>query len=222
MSIQKSEIKLEVNGKSASAYLASPLNGGPGVLVLHAWWGLKPFFKQVCDQLAEQGYMALAPDLYQGDIAKTIDEAKALLGKYDSEHKGNIVKAAKEHLVSLRTGKLIATLGFSMGAAWALDTAENDPNVSSVVMFYGAGEADYKKVGAKVLGHFAEVDEWEPLEYVKEMEKGMKDGGVDVTLHLYPEVAHWFMESDRPEYDSDSANLAWERTFEFLNSSLRA
>lgn len=222
MSIQKSEIELEVNGKSAGAYLASPLNGGPGVLVLHAWWGLKPFFKEVCDQLAEQGYTALAPDLYQGDIAKTIDEAKDLLGKHDNELMGAIVEAAKAHLEALRAGKPIATLGFSMGAAWALGTAENDPNVSTVVMFYGAGEADYKKVNAKVLCQFAEVDEWEPLEYVKEMEKGMKDAGVDVTLHLYPRVAHWFMESDRPEYDSESASLAWERTFEFLNSSLQA
>ena len=220
MSIQKSEIKLEVKGKSASAYLASPQNGGPGVLVLHAWWGLNPFFKQVCDQLAEQGYSALAPDLYQGDVAETIDEAKALLGKHDNQHMGSIVKAAKDHLGSLIVDKPIAALGFSMGAGWALDTAENDPNVSAVVMFYGAGEADYEKVSAKVLGHFAEVDEWEPLEYVKEMKQGMKAAGVDVTLHLYPKVAHWFMEADRPEYDSDSAKLAWDRTFEFLKNNL--
>ena len=79
MSIQKTEIKLDVNGKSANAYLASPAIGGPGVLVLHAWWGLKPFFKEICDQLAERGFTALAPDLYQGRIAHTIDEAKALL-----------------------------------------------------------------------------------------------------------------------------------------------
>jgi len=220
MSIQKSEIKLNVNDKTVNAYLATPQDEGPGVLVLHAWWGLNLFFKQVCDQLAEQGYTALAPDLYQGDIAKTIDEAKALLGKHDNEFMGGIVKAATDHLTSLRRDKPIATSGFSMGAGWALETAANDPNVAAVVMFYGAGEADYKKVSAKVLGHFAEVDEWEPLEYVKGMEQAMKDSGVDVTIHLYPKVAHWFMESDRPEYNSDSANLAWERTIEFLKQTL--
>ncbi|MDX1377810.1 MAG: dienelactone hydrolase family protein [Anaerolineales bacterium] len=219
MNIQKSEIQINVNGKSANAYLAD--GGGAGVLVLHAWWGLSLSFKQVCDRLAEQGYTALAPDLYLGDIAKTIDEAKALLGKYDNELKGSIVKAAKEHLALFRPDKPIAAVGFSMGAGWALDMAENDPNVSAVIMFYGAGEADYDKVKAKVLGHFAEVDEWEPLDYVKEMEQAMKDGGVDVTLHFYPKVAHWFMESDRPEYDSETAQLAWKRTFEFLNTTLR-
>ncbi len=77
MSIQKSEIQLKVNDQIANAYLASPKDGGAGILVLHAWWGLKPFFKQVCDQLAERGFVALAPDLYQGKVATTIPEAEA-------------------------------------------------------------------------------------------------------------------------------------------------
>ena len=81
MSIQKSEIQLLVNNNTANAYLAAPQDGGPGILVLHAWWGLKPFFKQVCDQLAAQGFTAFAPDLYQGRIATTIEEAKALMEK---------------------------------------------------------------------------------------------------------------------------------------------
>src|SRR5689334_15431538 len=101
MSVQKSEIKFDVNGKPANAYLASPPNGGPGVLVLHAWWGLKPFFKEVCDQLAEHGYMAFAPDLYQGRIAKTIDEAKALMEQRESDLMEATVLAAKDHLLTL-------------------------------------------------------------------------------------------------------------------------
>src|SRR5919106_3769300 len=158
MSIQKSEIHLQVNDKTANAYLAAPENGGPGVLVLHAWWGLKPFFKQVCDKLAEQGFTALAPDLYQGRIAQTIDEAKALLGQRDSEWMGDTVKAAKEYLASLTPGKPVCVLGFSMGASWALNVAANEPDVSAAVLFYGSGGEDFTTVRAKVLGHFAEVD----------------------------------------------------------------
>ena len=78
MAIQKSEIQLNVNGEPFNAYLAAPAAGGPGVLVLPSWWGLKPYFKQVCERLAEQGYTALAPDYYQGRVANTIEEAKAL------------------------------------------------------------------------------------------------------------------------------------------------
>jgi len=220
MSIQTSDIQLKVKNKIADAHLATPENGGPGVLVLHAWWGLKPFFKQVCDQLAKQGFTVLAPDLYQGQIATTIDEAKALIEQRDSELMADIVKAATAHLMSLRVGKPIGVLGFSMGAAWSLMVAENVPDVSAAVLFYGAGEADFSRVKAKVLGHFAEVDEWEPIEYVRAMEAGMKSAGVDVTLHIYPKAGHWFVEEDRPEYDSASALLAWSRTYEFLRKNL--
>ena len=222
MSIQKSEIKLDVNGKSANAYLASPTEGsGPSVLVLHAWWGLKPFFKQVCDQLAEHGFTALAPDLYQGRIANTIDEAKALLEKRDFELMGDTVKAAKNQLVSLRAGEPIGVIGFSMGAAWSLVVAAHESDVSAVVLFYGVEGADFHQVKAKVLGHYAEVDEWEPLEGVRSIEQDMKKAGVDVTFHFYPGVGHWFVETDRPEYDSAAASLAWDRTFEFLHESLK-
>ena len=219
MSIQTSEIQLKVNDKTANAYLATPQNSGPGVLVLHAWWGLKPFFKQVCDQLAEQGFTAFAPDLYQGRVAKTIDEAKEFMEQNDFEFMSEIVKAANAHLTSLCAGK-IGVIGFSMGSGWSLAVAERNPDVSAAVLFYGAGEADFSKVKAKVLGHFAEVDEWEPLEYVQGMEAGMKSAGLDVTLHTYPKVAHWFVEEDRPEYDSASAQLAWSRTYEFLRKNL--
>ena len=223
MSIQKSEIQLNANGQTANAYLASPKDGGPGILVLHAWWGLKPFFKQVCDQLAEQGFVALAPDLYQGRIANTIDEAKAFQALFEQrnpEHMNDTVKAAKNYLSNLCAGKPIGVMGFSMGAAWSLVVAANEPDVSSVVLFYGAYAPDFSQMKAKVLGHYAEVDEWEPLDGVKAMEKDMQAAGVDVALHFYPKVGHWFVESDRPEYDTTAASLAWDRTFEFLRTSL--
>jgi len=220
MSIQKTNVQLEIGGQSAQAYLAAPARGGPGVLVLHAWWGLKPFFKQVCDRLAEQGFTALAPDLYQGRIAQTIDEAKALMQERQSELMGETVKAAKTHLLSTVKGKSIAIIGFSMGAGWAIDTAADAPEVSAAVLFYGAGEADFTHAKAKFLGHFAEVDEWESLDYVREMEQSMKAAGLDVTIHVYPGVGHWFVEEDRPEFDATAAKLAWDRTFEFLKKTL--
>lgn len=223
MSIQKSEIKLKVNDKSANAYLATPEKVGPGILVLHAWWGLKPFFKEVCDQLAEQGFTVLAPDLYQGRIATTIDEAKAFHLEFEqngSEFMSDTVKAAKDYLSSLCAGKPIGVMGFSMGAAWSVLLASKEPDVSTVVLFYGAYAPDLSQMKAKVLGHFAEVDEWEPLDGAKAMEKDMQAAGVDVTLRIYPGVSHWFMEKDRPEYDQASASLAWERTFDFLKKNL--
>lgn len=220
MSIKKSEVKLDVNGKPVDAYLASPENGGPGVLVLHAWWGLKPFFKQVCDRLAEQGFVALAPDLRDGQIAATIDEAKALMAKSDGQLIGQIVFTAKDRLREITKGK-IGALGFSMGAAWALIVASAVPDqVGAAVLFYGNEDVDVTKITAKVMGHFSDNDEWEPNEWVDKKFGEMEAAGVDATRHTYPGVAHWFMESDRPEYDPAAAQLAWERTVEFLKNNL--
>ena len=220
MSIQASEIQLNVNDKKVNAYLALPENSGPGVLVLHAWWGLKPFFKQVCDRLAGQGFTVLAPDLRDGQIATTIEEAKALMEKSDSQFIGDTVTTAKDHLRGMAKGK-IGLVGFSMGAGWALTVASTVPEqVGAMVLFYGNDEADYGKVTAKVMGHYSDNDEWEPGEYVDNTFAEFRKAGVDATLHIYPGVAHWFVEEDRPEYDPASAMLAWSRTYEFLRKNL--
>jgi len=220
MPIQTSEIQLNVNGKKVNAYLASPENGGPGVLLLHAWWGLKPFFKQVCDRLAGQGFTVLAPDLRDGQIATTIDEAKELMEKSDDQLNADTVMRAKDHLRSMVNGK-IGLVGFSMGAAWALSVASTMPEqIGAVVLFYGNDEADYGKITAKVMGHYSDNDEWEPNEYVEKTFAAFESAGVDATLHIYPGVAHWFVEEDRPEYDSAAALLAWSRTYEFLRKNL--
>jgi len=223
MSIKKSEIKLDANGKPFNAYLTSPSNNEAGILLLPSWWGLKTFFKQICDQLAESGYTVLAPDYYNGRVGNTIDEAKTLQGEVegDFEAMSAMIKAAKDHLASLRTGKPIGIMGFSMGTDWALITAANEPDVAATVLFYGGWSTDFSKMKSKVLGHYAETDEWVPFEQVKEMEQNMKAAGVDMTIHLYPKTAHWFMEEDRPEYDPAAAELAWSRTYEFLKQNLK-
>jgi len=221
MSIQKSEIKLDVNGQPVNAYLAAPKDGGPGVLVLHAWWGLKPFFKHLCDRLAEQGFTALAPDLRNGEIAETIEAAKELMQKSDGQIVGDIVMTAKDYLLTHTNSGKIGVLGFSMGAAWSLIVAMYDPDkIAATVLFYGTEGVDFGKVKSKILGHYSDSDEWEPIDGVRAMEQSMKDAGVDATIHIYPKVGHWFVEDDRPEYDSASAALAWERTFEFLKKNL--
>jgi carboxymethylenebutenolidase len=213
-----SEIKLQVKDKKANAYLAD--GKGPGVLVLHAWWGLKPFFKQFCDRLAKEGFTVLAPDLYQGRVAGTIDEAKALLDQRDLELMQDTVTAAKDHLRELVIGK-IGLVGFSMGGGWALEIASTAAEqIGAMVIYYGNGEADYGKISAKVMGHFSDNDEWEPNEYVDMTFDAFKKAGVDATRHTYPGVAHWFVEEDRPEYDPTAAQLAWDRTIEFLKKNL--
>jgi carboxymethylenebutenolidase len=220
MSIRKSELELDANGKLAQAYLAQPEDGGPGVLALHAWWGLNPSFKSLCDRLAEQGFTVLAPDLFHGQIAGTIEAAEELVHHSDDQVVNDIVMAAKDDLFA-RTGGRIGVVGFSFGAAWALVAAAFDPEkIAAIVLFYGVYEVDFDKVKSKILGHFGERDEMEPMEGAKWMESAMQAAGLDITLYTYPGVNHWFVETDRPEYDPTAATLAWERTFAFLKENL--
>ena len=91
--------EFQANGRTISAYLAVPEQGsGPGVLVLHAWWGLTDIFKQACDRLAEAGFVALAPDLYHGKTTASVEEAQALSDALDSnmqQWRGDIAAAVQ-------------------------------------------------------------------------------------------------------------------------------
>jgi carboxymethylenebutenolidase len=207
-------------------YLAVPLSGkGSPVLVLHAWWGLNDTIKSFCARLAESGFVAFAPDLYHGKIAKTIPEAEILGRALDGnflEAKGEIADAAT--FLNSRfgqDGRGLAVIAFSLGVYYALDLAAADPDhIRSVVIFYGTGDDDYRNSRASYLGHFAEEDEFEPQSNVDGLEQSLERAGRPVAFYRYPGTGHWFFEPDRPDaYDQAAARLAWERTLAFLKES---
>ncbi|MEP0807400.1 MAG: dienelactone hydrolase family protein [Chloroflexota bacterium] len=207
-------------------FLAVPPSGkGPGVLVLHAWWGLNDTIKNFCGKLAESGFVAFAPDLYHGRVADTIPAAEALGSALDANHlqaKTEIAEAVRflsEH--AEQTNRGLAVIGFSLGAYYALDLAATDPErIHFVVLFYGTGPADYAKSRAAYLGHFAVNDPYEPQSNVDELEESLKRAGRPVTFHRYPGTGHWFFEPDRTDaYNEAAASLAWERTLAFLRGS---
>jgi carboxymethylenebutenolidase len=214
------EITFDVNGKPANGYLALPSQAdAPGVIVLHAWWGLNQIFKNLCDRLAAEGFVAFAPDLNEGRVARTIDEAKGLMSSLDGQRKYDVAMAAVDVLrAHLEVRKEpFALIGFSMGAAWSLTLASERPeDFHKAVLFYGAGEGDFAKIKAEILGHYSDTDEWEDIDYVRSMENEMHNAGLKTDFHIYPNMPHWFFEADRPEYDPQAAALAWRRTLEFL------
>lgn len=205
-------------------FLAVPPSGnGPGVLVLHAWWGLNDTFKAVCTRLAKSGFIAFAPDLYHGKIADTVAEAETLGSALDANHlqaQAEIAEAAK--FLGERVGKAdgsLAVIGFSLGAYYALELASSDPgHIHSVVLFYGTGGVDFSKSQAAYLGHFAENDEFEPKSNVDGLEESLRQAGRAVTFYRYSGTGHWFFEPDRPQaYNPAAATLAWDRTLAFLS-----
>lgn len=215
------DVTFEVNGQPTAGYLAlPPASDAPGVIVLHAWWGLNSTFKNLCDRLASEGFAAFAPDFKLGMVARTIDEAKQQMPKNEVEQVYPIVIAALDFLRSQPEVRKepLAVIGFSMGATWALVLASERPqDIGKVVLFYGNYEGmDVSNIHADILGHFSDIDEWEPLEGIRATEAAMQTAGLKPVFHIYPNKAHWFFEPDRPEYDPESANLAWTRTLEFL------
>lgn len=216
----------QADGRTVSGYLAIPPKGeGPGVLVLHAWWGLNDFFKTLCDRLGQEGFVALAPDLYGGSVANTIAEAEQLIGQLNFQEAKASVLGATDYLSQHPAvrGAGLGTIGFSMGGAYALLLSSLRPeHLKAVVVFYGVNSADFAAARAAYLGHFAETDEWEPLEGVRQLESDMRAAGREVTFYIYPGVGHWFVETDRPQYNPAAAHLAWERTFSFLHQHLHS
>ena len=222
--MNQNDITFNVNGKPVNGYLALPDRpDAPGVLVFHAWWGLNPFFKSLCDRLAEEGFVAFAPDLREGHVAATVDEAKQLLQELDEMQNQPVIVAAVDYLRGRPEARkeAFSVIGFSMGAAWSLVIASQKPeDIHKVVLFYGTYPGlDFGNIKAGILAHLAEVDEWEPIENVRTMESDMRSSGLNPQIHFYPRTGHWFFETDRPEYNAEASKLAWTRTLEFLQNS---
>jgi carboxymethylenebutenolidase len=205
------------------SYLALPrLRSGPGVLVLHAWWGLNPFIRTLCDRLAREGFVVLAPDLYHGRIASTIEEAESRMSGLKWEMVQSEVLRAVDKLRSLSATKSVGVVGLSLGASWSLWLSCTRPEaVSAVVTFYGAETLNYGEARAAFQCHFAAEDPYVLPDGRQHFEDRLRSSGRQFEIHDYPGTHHWFFEEDRPEaYDKGAASLAWRRTLGFLRDHL--
>ena len=222
-------IEFPVNGTTAGGHLAPAQSGsGPGVLVLQEWWGLVPQIKGVCDRLSEQGFTALAPDLYHGEFAQhtEMDKAGELMSSLPPDRAARDMGAAIDHLLTLDacSSSQVGVVGFCMGGMLTLmvSTIESD-RVSVAAPYYGAplGDSapDWNGLTAKVEGHFAAHDDFFPPEAIKELESQLQGMGKDVTFHVYEGTGHAFANEEDVlgTFDTAAASQAWERTINLLN-----
>lgn len=210
--------------EDSSVVSVPPSGGGPGVLVLHAWWGLNAFFRDLCQRLASEGFVALAPDLYGGQVANTIAEAERLRSAKRSEPAYKTLTRALGDLQRVEgvVGTGVAVLGFSMGAHWALWLAQQpELPIGAAVAYYGARSGAYASSRAAFQGHYAEHDDYVSAGAVAKLRKTLAAAGRPAEFYTYPGTGHWFAESDRLDaYDVRAAELAWERTIAFLRQHL--
>ena len=220
------------NGGTADGYLAVPASGnGPGLLVIQEWWGLVPQIKDTCDRLAGDGFVALAPDLYHGEIAEhtEMDKAGQLMQSLPPDRAARDMGGAIDYLLAndAVTGDKVGVIGFCMGGMLTLMIAAlQGDKIAAAAPFYGAplGDMapDWSNLSAKVQGHFAEEDDFFGPGPVKELEAQLKGMGKDVEFIVYPGTGHAFAnEKDAlGTYDAENAKLALDRVVSFLHQHL--
>jgi carboxymethylenebutenolidase len=220
-------VSFPANGRTAEGYLAVPPSGRePGVLVIQEWWGLVDHIKDVTDRFAREGFVALAPDLYHGEKTKSPDQAGKLLMALNIAETAKDLRGAATYLRSRSEvqPKKIAAVGFCMGGQLALFGATAHPDViDAVVDFYGIHpkvDPEVSKLSGPVLAHFGRRDKSVNEQTARALVDRIKAAGKTVEVHFY-DADHAFLNDQRPEvYDRRSAELAWERTLEFLRRAL--
>ncbi len=220
-------IEFSSNGSTTPGYLALPASGsGAALIVLQEWWGLVDHIKDVADRFADEGFVALAPDLYHGESTSSPDDAGRLMMALDIDRAARDVSGAVQYLLGLGAvaPKKVGTVGFCMGGQLALAAACQSSDVAACVDFYGVHPnitLDFSGLRAPVLGLFAENDAFVSPEVAGKLEHDLNEAGATTDFHIYPGVDHAFFNDTRPDvHDAAAANDAWRRSVEFFRAHL--
>jgi carboxymethylenebutenolidase len=197
----------------------------PAVIVIHEWWGLNDHVKHWTDRLAEDGYVALAVDLYGGQIATDPDKAMELMKAVDENTAHAILSAARAYLAGdpRFTAEKQGVIGWCFGGAWSLRDAIADPELDAAVIYYGhpiTDAAQLAKINAPMLGVFANQDESIPPDVVDGFAKAVEGAGKSIEIHSYDAV-HAFANPSNAKYDQKSAADAWNHVRAFLAKHLK-
>lgn len=215
------------NGGTCEGYLSD--GGGPGVIVIQEWWGLVPHIIDVTDRFGDAGFTALAPDLYHGASATEPDGAGKLMMALNLQQAAKDMSGAIDLLVETSGHERIGVVGYCMGGGLALVLATQRPDrVKAVAPYYGlipweSAQPDWSLLAAKVVGEYAELDQFFTPEKAAELEETLRGLGKDATLHVHEGCDHAFFNDSRAEvYAPEHALEAWNRTNELFREQLAA
>lgn len=217
--------------QGTTGYLARPRAEGsyPALILIHEWWGLNEDIKSIARKFAEEGYVALAVDMYGGKIATDTDEARLLSGTVRDNVEGAFenLGAAIDYLRSRLDADAdkLASVGWCFGGGWAYQMALNGLDIDASVMYYGQfnPDDDFKMMRADILGHFGEKDASIAVDNVREFQAALKTTNGMHEIYIYPNVGHSFANfrgGDNIAYNEEASQLAWTRTVTFLNNVL--
>jgi carboxymethylenebutenolidase len=219
-----------VNGRPVTGYLAYPAaaeGGLPAVIVFHEWWGLNQNIKSMADQLAAQGYVALATDLYGGQVADKPEAARSLMEQAlaDRDAMGQNIRQAHSYLNEQVKATRVGTIGWCFGGGVSLHAGLLlADHVDAVVIYYGHVGSDaqeLKALKAPVLGLFGGADEGIPPEAVRAFQDTLKQLGKSAEIHVYDGAKHAFANPSGGNYKPDAAADAWQKSLAFLAAHLK-
>jgi carboxymethylenebutenolidase len=220
-----------VEGTTVTGYLSRPAGAEgpvPGLIVIHEWWGLNDNIRAMTDRLAGEGYIALAVDLYGGQMAADPDGAQSLMQAAMQN-----VPAAEENLRQAFTylkeeagATRVGTIGWCFGGGWSLNTALLLPDqVEATVIYYGRvtdDRAGLATLQMPILGLFGGEDQGIPVDSVKVFEEALDSLGKNAEIHIYEGADHAFANPSGMNYQPDAAADAWQKTVAFLAEHLKS
>jgi len=212
---------------SGTLYVPAGKGPFPALIVIHEWWGLNDWVKEQASKLADQGYVALAIDLYRGKVATTPDLAHEIMRGVPEDRASRDLRAAFDFLASQPNVKKdrIGSIGWCMGGGYSLDTALLEPTLAAAVINYGhlaTDPAELKKINAPILGLFGGQDRGIAVEDVKKFGLAVDQLGKKIEIKIYPDAGHAFENPNNKQgYRADDAADAWKRTVDFLAANLK-
>lgn len=215
--------------ETVTGMLYTPQGKGafPALIVIQEWWGLNDWVKEQASKLADQGYVALAVDLYRGKVATSPDEAHELMRGLPEDRAKRDLRAAYDYLAKQKSvvPQKIGAIGWCMGGGFSLDVALMQPRLAADVINYGhlaTDETSLKQINAPILGIFGGKDRGIPVEDVKKFEQTLKGMGKKIEVVIYPDAGHAFENpNNKAGYRPDDAADAWKKTVDFLAANLK-
>lgn len=215
--------------ESVTGMLYTPAGKGPfpALIVIHEWWGLNDWVKDQASKFADQGYVALAVDLYRGKVADTQELAHELMRGVPEDRAKRDLRAAFDYLAAQSNVKKdrIGSVGWCMGGGYSLDVALLEPKLAATIINYGhlaTDPAEIKKINAPILGSFGGKDGGITPDDVKKFQQILNQLGKKNEIKIYPDAGHAFENPNNKQgYRADDAADAWKRTLDFLASTLK-
>jgi carboxymethylenebutenolidase len=220
------DVEFAANGDQAKGYLAEPDGDGPGLIVIHEWWGLDDSMRQMADRFAEAGFVTLVPDLFHGDTTEEPSEAEKQLMALNMDEAVKEMKGAVSYVLDHdQCNGQVGAVGFCAGGGLSVWAASADSRIGAAVTYYYVmphGKPDFSKIEAPVLGHFGTEDEFIPPDDAKALQAELQEAGVDAAFEYYEGGGHAFAnDHDRlGTYDEGHTKKAWDRTVDFLKKHL--